>query len=52
MIENVYKFVFRKEVNFLLYCNYMYYIFGFKISCEMFWKWKRGNDNLLLSDDE
>lgn len=51
-IENVYKSAFRKEANFLSYCNYMYHIFGPKTSCEMLRKWKRGNDNLLPSDDE
>lgn len=43
MIENVYKCVFRGELNFLLYCDYMYNFFGLKISCEMFFKWKCGN---------
>lgn len=51
MIESLYKIVFKEEVNFMLYCNYMYFIFGLKISCEMFLKWKRGY-KLMFSDCE
>lgn len=48
MIENVYKCVFIGELNFLLYCDYMYNFFGLKISCEMFFKWKCGNNLIIL----
>lgn len=48
MMENVYKLVFREEVNFMLYCSYMYDFFGLKISCYMFFKWKSENGLIIL----
>lgn len=34
--------VYKDEVNFLLYCFYMYFFFGLEMSCKKFlegWKW-------------
>lgn len=50
-IESLYKTAFKEEANFMSYCNYTYFIFGPKTSCEMLPKWKRGH-KLMPSDCE
>lgn len=40
IMEKMYEMVYKEEVNFLLYCFYMYFFFGLEMSCKIFFEWK------------